>query len=567
MLSSIGRDIPPPLLRRIVERSDGVPLFVEEMARLAVQNDRADMPATLHDLLTARMNKLGEAKRIAQLAATIGREFDEDLLRRIYPGDPAALAQSLSALQDAGLIFEIDETTRQFKHALIQEAACQSMTKADRQDAHRRIAQTLQNDFPDAAATQPEVIAQHFAAAGETRPAITYWVKAGQRAVRGSANLEAAGHFCNGLRLLTALPPGQERDRLEAVLQINLGTTLIATRGYGSVEAGESYARALELCKKGSDSVGVYRALWGMWLTSSSRIGHAHSLELAEKLLHLAQQTNDILQLQSAHHAMGNSSLMTGNPAAARFHLEQSIALYHPSHHDELVSQYGENVCVSGISLLSWVLWLQGLPAQAVAASQHAISLARQIGYPYSLGYALCAAATFHRWMGQVEMTGKLAQEAVALSHKHGLPFWLGMGATAQGWTLAMQGQPTGIEQIRQCLDAVNAIMNGALILFLAPLCEALVHLGQFDDALAAVNQSLDVASAKEDRFLESEFLRLKGECLLGISANNAEEAEACFAQALAISRKQGAKSLELRATTSLAQHFSGGGLLSGIAA
>ena len=557
MIASISRDIPVATMRRIVERADGVPLFIEEMVKIPSLNapagDFDSVPATLHGLLAVRMELIGEARKTAQLAAIIGREFDVELLRRLLP-DSAALKSGLRALQDAELIFQVDETTRKFKHALIQEAAYQSQTRAARQAAHRRIAQILLGEFPEVVANRPELIARHLSAGGEAQESIEYWIKAGQRAAMNSANTEAAEHFDNGLRLLLALLPGEQRDRLESTLRLNLGTLLVATRGYGSAQAGQAYARALALCEKQGATAGLFQALWGMWLTSSSRVGHAHSLELAGKLLRQAEKTKDILQLQSAHHAMGNSSLMTGNPGAAREHLEESIALYRASHHVALVRRYGENVCVSSHSLLSFVLWLGGFPKQAGAASERAVALARQVEHPNRLGYALCAAAILNRWQGRIETTAGIAQEAMALGGNHGLPFWLGMGAASDGWAQAMQGQAAGVAQIRQCLAGVNSVMSGAIILFLAPLCEALVHLGRWQEALEEIDKALAIVSGNHDRFFESEFHRMRGLCLLGISARNAIEAKACFDRAIAISLEQGSKSLELRAASSLAK-------------
>jgi DNA-binding SARP family transcriptional activator/class 3 adenylate cyclase len=557
MIASINKDIPAAAMRRIVERADGVPLFVEEMVKIPSLSTPAGssdcIPATLHGLLAMRMDSIGEAGHMAQLAAIIGREFDVGLLRRLVP-DPAALKGSLRALQEAELVFQVDDTTWKFKHSLIQEAAYQSQARSVRQAAHRRIAQTLLGEFPEVVANRPELIARHLSAGGEERSSTEYWIKAGQRAAMNSANAEAREHFDSGLRLLPSLRPGEQRDHLEATLQLNLGTLLVATTGYGSAQAGEAYARALALCEKQGAAAGLFQALWGMWLTSSSRIGHAHSLELAGKLLQQAEQTNDVLQLQSAHHAMGNSSFFTGHPGAARRHLERSIALYEESHHDAMVREYGENVCVSSHALLSLVLWLLGLRRQADLASRRAIALARQVEHPNSLGYALCAAAMLNRWQGRIESTTPLTQEAMALADRHGLPFWLGMGAASDGWAQAMQGQAAGVTQIRQCLAGVNAVMSGAITMFLAPLCEALVHLGQWQDALDTIDEALDVIAGNHDRFFESEFHRMRGVCLLELCAGNAAEAEACFDRAIAISRRQGARSLEMRAAKSLAK-------------
>lgn len=554
MIAAIGKGIPEPILNSIADRTDGVPLFIEEMAKIATLSDRTDIPITLHDLLAARIDAMGQAKSVAQIAATIGREFSLDLLRRIYAHDPASLAYGLNMLQDADIIRAVNETTRQFKHALIQEAAYQSQTWLDRQDAHRLIAEAIQNDFPEVAANQPEIVAQHLSAAGETWRAIEFRIKAGQRATRHSANAEAIRHFNDGLELLRTLPHNRTRDHMESRLHLSLGTVLVATTGYGSVEAGQTYTRALALCGQLGDNDGLYQALWGMWLTSSSRVDHSHSLALGKELLCLAEQSQDPLQLQLAHHALGNSLLITGNLPAARSHLEASMALYKPEHHEILVSRYGENSCVSSGSLLSAAWWLQGFPSQAEETSRNTVAMARQLNHPNSLGYALCAAAMLQRWMKQVESSAQFAQEAMTLSHRHGLSFWLGFSASAYGWAMVMQGQPAGIAQMRECVAAVNAVMSGSKIIFLAPLNDALVHLGQFENALAELNETLQVVVEKNDRFLESEFHRLKGECLLHISPANTEAAEACFEQALAISRQQGAKSLELCAAMSMAR-------------
>ncbi len=554
MIASIRVDIPAETIRRIAERTDGVPLFVEEVAKIATRDNRGGIPTTLQDLLATRIDQMGEAKDTAQLAATLGREFDLNLLRRVSFCDSATLAQSLSALTEAGLILKVNETSCQFKHALIQEAAYQSQTKADRQAAHQRIAQALQSSFVDLVTAHPELLAQHLGAGGETRPAIEYWIKAGQRAALHSANTEAIEHFNNGLQLLLTLPPDSERDRSEAGLRLNFGTVLLSARGYGSVESGQMYSRSLELCEQLGDGIGLYKALWGMWLTSSSRIGHLHSLELAEKLLHLAQQHDEPLSLQFAHYAIGNSLLWAGKLEKSRFHFEQAVALYQPSHHFAMVRDFGENACVSSGCLLSWVLWLQGFPEQAVAVVNRTLSLARQTNHPYSLGFSLGASAILHRWLRQVDATSLLALEALALAQKHGLPFPLGVSASSYGWVMAMQGQSAGVPQIQQCLAAASTIMSGTKLFFFALLIEARIPLGQIEQALADLDEALTVVNEKDDRFFESEFHRLKGVCLLEISATNTAEAEICFNRALTISRKQGAKSLKLRATMSIAQ-------------
>ncbi|MDD4927781.1 MAG: AAA family ATPase [Gallionella sp.] len=552
IITSVSERIPAEIILRIVERADGVPLFAEEMAKIASSDNQASVPATLHDLLAARIDRLSEAKYTAQLAATLGREFNLEFLRKIFPCDPAALTHSLHALQDAGLILKINKTTCQFKHALIQEAAYQSQTRAARQAAHRHIAQVLLSDFPAVVTTQPELLAQHLASGGEIRQSIEYWIQAGQRSVGVSAIAEAIGHFNTGLHLLMKLPPDVHRDGLESRLRLNLGAVLIAAKGYGSVEAGEAYSCALALgeCVSGS----MYQALWGMWLTSSSRIGHLHSLELAEQLLRMAEQNNEPLQLQQALYAMGNSLLWTGQLEKARLHLERSIALYQPTHRQTMVSEFGENICVSCGAQLAWVLWLMGFPEQACEIRERTLDLARHENHSYSLCYVNAHNSALSRWMRQIDTTRLLAEETMQLANHHGFPVWLLSGTALHGWAVSMQGQKTGIAHIEHAIHIVHSAMSGIEAFFLGLLSEALVHSGQFEAALLILHQTTEVINAKDDRFLESEVYRLKGECLLGISETNEAEAEACFTQALGISHLLGAKSLELRAAMSMAR-------------
>lgn len=554
MIKSLRADIPAETIHRIVERADGVPLFVEEMAKMATTNSQADIPATLHDLLAARMDSMGDAKATAQLAATLGRQFDLEVLRKIYPVGATELTQSLSALQEAGLISRVNRASYQFKHALIQEAAYQSQTKPMRQAAHQRIAQALLMHFPDVVATQPELLARHLSACDQARQAVDYWLKAGQRAAQNSANAEAMEHFHTALQLVLTLPQSSDRDQLEFVIRASLGTTYITTRGYGSVEAGAEYTRAAQLAEALGDHAGLFKATWGLWLGSSSHVGHAHSLKLAEKLLYLAQQDPDPLHLQKAHYAMGNSLLWTGQLHQARQHQEQGIALYQDAHHDLMVRELGENICISTGSQLVWVLWLQGFPDQAWAVGERTLALARQVNHPYSQCYANSSVMALNRWLKQIDATLEFAEIILAQANQHGFPIWLLSGVAFQGWAMAMQGDARGVAQLHFGVNTVRTAMSGLEAFFLAPLVEAQMQLNQWDEALATATTALSVAQAKEDRFQEGELLRLKGECLLGTAAPDAAAAESCFRQALAVSQQQGAKSLELRAATSLAR-------------
>ncbi|MDD2924453.1 BTAD domain-containing putative transcriptional regulator [Rhodoferax sp.] len=552
MMAALRPDMPVVTRRRIVGRADGVPLFVEEMAKMASSGNPASIPATLHDLLASRIDSLGDAKTTAQLAATIGRQFNLAVLTHIAATAPNELARSLRTLEEAGLIVRVDGASCQFRHALIQEAAYQSQTRLVRQASHQRIAQTLLSHFPDVIAVQPELLARHLSAGGDTRQAVDYWLKAGQRAVLSSAHLEALDHLNTGLQLLLALPPSAERDRLVLTTRTRLGAILIAVQGYGSVEAGAEYTQATQLAEALGERSGLFRATWGLWLGASSCAGHGHALQLAKKLLQLAQRDQDPLHLQKAHYAMGNSLLWTGRLSQARRHQEQGMALYQTAHHDIMVRELGENICVSTGSQLTWVLWLQGFPDQARVVGEKTLALAREVNHPYSQCYACAHVMVLQRWLRQIGTTRQMAEDTMVQAHQHGFPLWLLTGTAFQGWAVTMQGQGHGVAQLQSGVATVRAAMGGVEAFFLVPLLEAQMRLGQWQEALSTATTALAVAQARDDRFQESEILRLQGECLLGQWLPDVAAAEACFGQALTICQQQGAKSLELRVATSL---------------
>lgn len=554
MVVSISGEIPAATVGRIVERADGIPLFAEEMAKVAAPGDRASIPATLQDLLEARLDSVGEAKRTAQFAAAIGREFGLDLLRRITPCSPAALARSLKALLDAGLILKVNKTTHQFKHALIQEAAYQSQTKADRQDAHRRIAQVLHRDFPGIAAAQPELLAQHFSSSGESRQAIEYWIKAGKLASQRSACQEAVGHFKSGLALIEALAFSPDRARMELDLQIGLGAAACAAQGYGSAEGAQAYARAMALCGQHESSPDAFCSVWGLWASASSRIGYPRALELAQQLLRMAGLSGDPVQSQQGHFAVADTLYWQGHFVVAREHLERARALYLPAHHTRHLARFGEDAGVTCGAYLSWVLWFLGFPVQAREAGMRAVALARQLGHPFSLAYALTFAAILHCRLRQPGEAQAVAEETLALASEHGFPLWH-IGATiARGWALAMQNRREGIESLQQCVEAMREAMGGVTLAVMAPLADAYMALGLCDQALRVIDEAFTVGNAIGDHHVDAELHRLKGEALLGRKVASEAQAEACFRQALEISRKQQAKSLELRAAVSMAR-------------
>ena len=554
MVASISEEIPVSTVRRIVERADGVPLFVEEVAKIATLDNQASIPTALHDLLAARLDNMGEAKYTAQLAATLGREFDLDLLRKISPCDPAVLVTSLGILQDAGLILKISKTACQFKHALIQETAYQSQAMADRQAAHRRIAQALQSDFPSVAATRPELLAQHLSAGGEAQQAIEYWIKAGQRAAMNSANLEAIGHFNSGLQLLMALPADQERDRVEFKILVSLCPLLYAVKGYGSDGATQANARISALSGLVGDSQELFHAKWVLVFNTITNSGATKigALETAIHLLDMAH--DDPLRKQAAHYAVANAAFWLGEFETTRTHTEQAIALYHPDQRQMLLEQFGDDLSVIYEIILSHALYFLGFPDRAQLVCERMLKKARKHVHLHTLAFVLSFASLLYRWLNKHVETLSLSAEAAFISRQHDFPVWLSVSEVTHGWALVMHGQKEGIAELKSGIAGMHATVSGVQVTFLSPLAEAYAHLKLYDEALGLIAEALADATSTGDDHFTAELQRLKGVCLLEISPSNAAQAESCFDQALAISRKQQAKSMGLRAAMSMAR-------------
>jgi tetratricopeptide (TPR) repeat protein len=554
IIASINRNLPVTTVRSIVERADGVPLFAEEMSKIATADSQASIPATLHDLLAARVDNMGEAKYIAQLAATLGREFSLDMLRKVSRLAPTALTHSLCALRDAGLILDVSETTCQFKHALIQETAYQSQTMANRQDIHRRIALSLQDEFPDIAETRPELLAQHLSAGGEIRQAIEYWIRAGQRASLNSANAEAIGHFNSGLQLLTTLPADQERDRIELKALVSLCPLLYAVKGHGSDGATQANARISALSGLVGDSHELFHAKWALVFNKITNLGSTKigALETAIQLLGMAQ--GDLLKKQAAHYAVANAAFWVGEFETTRVHAEQAIALYHPDQRQMLLEQFGDDLSILYETFLSHALYFLGFPDQAQLVCGRMLTKARKHVYPHTLAFALSFASLLYRWLNKHEETLSLSAEAIFISRQHDFPVWLSVGEATHGWALVMRGQEGGIAELKSGIAGMHKTVSGVQVTYLSPLAEAYAHLKRYDEAHSLLAEALDDAASTGDDHFVAELQRLKGVCLLEISPSNAAQAESCFDESLTISRRQQAKSLELRAAMSMAR-------------
>ena len=586
-----NKPLPDEVLSQILAKTDGVPLFVEELTKTVLEagllKEEADryvltgplpplaIPATLHDSLMARLDRLAPIKEIAQTAAAIGREFSHELLAAVSTASDDELADALAQLADAELIFRRGmppQTSYAFKHALVQEAAHESLLKSKRRELHGRIAEVLRAQFSEIAVAQPELLAHHFTEAGFIEEAIGYLQQAGEQAVQRSANVEAISHLTTALEHLKTLPATSERTHRELLLQVSLGPAWIAVKGYGASEVGETYTRAHQLCQQLGDPPQLIPVLVGLWMFHLLRVELHTARELAEKLHRLAQHTGDPVALRSAHYALGNTLCLLGEFSPARVHAEQAMSLYDPQTHSALAYLYGEDPRVGCLVPWAWCLWYLGYPEQANKRMQEAVAMARELSHPLSLAFAFFAAAMLHQLRRERHLAQERTEASMAISSEQGFPVYLALGTILRGWAQAEQGQANeGIAQMRQGLVAYRNTETRWLEPYvLAILAEAHGNAGQVHEGLQVLTEALDVIHATRERAWEAELYRIKGELLLKSRGQDREssvqqnekarvaspesEAEACFREAMEIARCQEAKSWDLRAAMSLSR-------------
>jgi class 3 adenylate cyclase/predicted ATPase len=570
-----GKTLPPEVVAQIVAKTDGVPLFVEELTKMVLESGLLQeqeeryaltgplpplaIPATLHDSLMARLDRLATVKGLAQLGATLGREFSYALLQAVSPWDEGTVQRGLHQLVEAEFLYQQGlppQVTYLFKHALIQDAAYQSLLKSTRQQYHQRVAQVLVERFPETAEAQPELVAHHYTEAGLREQALPYWQQAGQRALQRSATLEAVRHVTRGLEVLSTLPETHERAQQELALQIMLGAALGATRGQQAPEAERTYARAYELARQVGSPPELFPALWGFWYAHMARGQLPRARELAEEFLGLAQQQHDPLLLAAGHRMVGNIAWWQGEFVQAHTHCRQGLAFYDPAQHRASAVSYGQDSGVfCGISMAQ-ALWVLGSPDQAQQSMEETLALARRLAHPFSIAAVLHFSAALHQFRREPQAARAQAEAALALCTEQGFGAYRAWSLLPRGWALAQQGEVAeGIAQIREGFAAWRATGAGvAWPWFLALLAEAYGTVGQLEEGLRAVEEALAAVQHNEEGHYEAEVYRLKGELLLQQSAAHQEAVEANFQQALAVARRRQAKSWELRAAMSLSR-------------
>jgi class 3 adenylate cyclase/predicted ATPase/DNA-binding response OmpR family regulator len=577
-----SKELPRDLQEQIVSKSDGVPLFAEELTKTVLESgllqDAGDryvavgplpplaIPTTLLGSLTARLDRLGEIREIAQIGAAIGREFSYRLLAAIAPVSGPTLQTALAHLAACELIFvrgEPPDSTYIFKHALVQDAAYATMVRSKCQQLHSRIADALTQGFPETVETQPELMAHHLIQAGLTERAIDYFRKAARHAIERSANAEAIGHLTRVIGMLESLPENPERERLALEFEVMLGQAMIADRGYAAPETRKVLLRAKTRFEDLTDPSQKFPILYGIWAGHYVGGEGSKQADAAMEFLAAAERHKDTAALCIAHRMLGTTCVTKGEFATGLHHLERARALYDSAHHSRYRYQYGQDIGAAALCYLSWALWHLGHVDRASEVAAEAMKLAEQLSHPHTLVYTICHVRAFFDLFRRCrDDTRSYAAKVVSLSTENGFSHWVNCGRIFEGWADICRGEvDAGIELLRAGVAAWQK--RGArlwLPIFLTLEAEACAKAGRGDAALVVIEEALAIAKDTGERWAMAEVLRVKAHLLQAARRAEAGEIETILVNSLEIARAQQARCWELRAACDLARLWQGQG-------
>lgn len=608
MIHEVARDkaIPVDVSKQIASKTEGVPLFVEELTRMALESDlqninvSTEIPATLQGSLTARLDQLGTRKELVQLGATLGREWTAELLYKVivnltekpevsdfptsldqltpfhtFPTQEdnfPELKQELQALVAEEILrcrqTHDDKEIYSFKHPLIRETAYQALLISTRQTYHRRIATVLRESFEDIVRVQPELIAYHYTEGELPERAIEFWQQAGLRAVERSANVEGVRHLTQGLTLLETLPDSPARAARELVLQTTLGPALIATKGYAAIEVEQTYSRAktlLETMPNNERMLLRFPIMFGLWLSDLVSAKLQSARELGEQCLVMAKnQDNAVLEVE-AHRALGASLYYLGELKMARTHVEAGISLYNPRQHS--VDAFFHYLADPGMTLHAYaspLIWCLGYPDQAEAQLQASQRMGEERPHPFSQVISLHFGALLYQQRRDLEKVKSYATELISICREHGFSVWEPTGRIMKGWAMQMNSENSdeeGLDLIREGIEGWESNRSRVLRpVYLGMLAQAYGQGGKTEEGLQILEKAFEAIAESGERTNEAEIYRLQGELLLQSVDGNKNacsppikgEVEECFLKSLTIAQKQEAKSWELRTTISL---------------
>ncbi len=563
MLESVAAEtMPSGTLDALAARSDGVPLYAEELVRSMIDTDSPRsveaIPETLADSLMARLDRLGPAKSVAQTAAVVGREVDFPLLSAVSELDDSALQRELGRLAEAGIAFvrnELPNATFVFKHALVQETAYQSLLKRTRRQRHARIAEVMEREFPEYVTSRPEVIARHYDLANEPRKAVEYYQRAGESAAERSANEEAIGHLQRALALVEAEPSSDERRQHELALQMALAGPFSAARGYTNPEYEEIFVRARTLAGSIGNSPDLARVIEGLSASVLMRGEIGTALEIADEVFTAAERSGDTFDRLIAHVCTGTPLLFQGNFVDALDHLDKAMALYDPTQEATFGYLVGFDRGVAAHSYAAVCHLYLGRVDEAVRLSNRSIELARTVNHPLTLVNILFEAGIIRFERRDFDELRVVMEEAIQLASNFGFPFWLSGARLFHGAAMVDLGQAEeGIAQVQEAVEELALIGNGlgtpaALFVF----ADALFKTGRIDEAIGVIDLANAQAELQDQHLADAELIRLRAEIRLTTDPQAFDETEAELIRALRVAQGQGAKVFALRAAHSLA--------------
>jgi len=571
-----GEPLSDQACEQIIARTDGVPLFVEELTKAVVElgshksaaGDYPDsfswpliIPETLTDSLMARLDRAGDAKGVAQIGSAIGREFSYGLLAAVADMPAASLHSALARLAAPELIFvrgEPPDSNYIFKHALVQDAAYATLSGSERRQLHNRIARVLEDKFPETVRAQPELVAHHLARAGRAEEAIDYLQTAAHRAIEQSANAEAISHLTGALSLLQLLAESAKHLRMALRLQTLLVQAMIAMRGYAAPQTREALVRARSLVGDRTDRPEKLVILYGLWAASYVG-GSSEQLSAANEFLTEAEQRGDAAALCMAHRAIGTTFVNRGDFPAALPHLQRACALYNPEQHFALRHQYGQDIGAAALCYLSWALWHLGSPDQAAVIACEALQRAEESSHPhtlvYTLAHARCLMSIFRRRPDDLQACADLI---LSLCAEQAFSHWANFGRVCRGWVAVCRGEfDPGIEQLLAGIAGWQGTGSRLwLPIFQTLKAEAYSKAGRAQAAMHAIEEALEWSKTTGERQALAEVLRLKAHLLRGDGKGEDNEIERLLTTSLNIARGQSARIFELRAARDLAKHW-----------
>ena len=574
--------LPAAIRQDIIERTDGIPLFVEEMTKAvleaggeraveqavaAIPSPSVGVPASLHASLMARLDRLGPAKEVAQIGAVIGREFSHALLAAVARKQEAELQTALDALTGAGLLFRqgLPPHARYlFKHALVQDAAYGTLLREARRALHALIAEALERQFAEIADTQPELLARHCAEAGQIEKSALLWGKAGERSVERSALVEAVELLTRALDQIVTLSTSPALRREQIKLQVALANALTHTKGYAAPETRAALDQARLLIEQAEaqgeppdDAMLLFSVLYGSWAANLVAFNSSAPCELAAQFLAIAKKQRATGPLMMGHRLMATSLTSTGDLIGSLAHYDQAVAMYDPAEHGSLAIRFGQDARVAAWSYRSLTLWLLGRPELALTDVENALNAARKTRHAATLLYALTCTNLTQIGCRNYEAIRAQSDEAIALAdEKVGAPFWKAHGMIERGCLLALTGKP--VDAVRVITSGIDAYRSTAATLYtpwhLSSLASAHSDIGQFDEAWRRIREAMTALETAKESVWEAEVNRVAGQIALQSPERDTSKAEAYFERALAVARQQQAKSWELRAAMSLAR-------------